>query len=88
VLFQAISMLKRTLFTKIDVNIIYLGEVIWVRSIIDKYHEEAEKKGTFIVPFCGFDSIPSDLGTYMVVDYMHNKLNKDCDKVNTYFVQQ
>ena len=40
------------------------GENLWVRDLIDKYHLEAEKKGVFIIPSCGYDSIPSDMGAY------------------------
>ncbi|MGV3523761.1 MAG: saccharopine dehydrogenase family protein [Candidatus Sericytochromatia bacterium] len=37
------------------------GETPWVRHLIDTYHADAEAKGVRIVPFCGVDSIPSDL---------------------------
>ncbi len=40
------------------------GENLWVRDLIDKYHSEAEEKGIFIIPSCGYDSIPSDMGVY------------------------
>lgn len=42
------------------------GETPWVKSIIDSYHQQAEKNGVYVVPMCGFDSIPSDLGTFFV----------------------
>lgn len=35
------------------------GESLWVRDMIDKHHEEAERTGAKIVPSCGFDSIPA-----------------------------
>lgn len=44
------------------------GEVQWVRRMIDAHHDEAAKGGTHIVPCCGFDSIPSDLGVCMLHD--------------------
>jgi short subunit dehydrogenase-like uncharacterized protein len=44
------------------------GEAAWVRTLIDRFHERAAAEGTRIVPFCGFDSIPSDLGVWMLVD--------------------
>lgn len=44
------------------------GEVPWVRSLIDAHHEEAAAKGVRIIPCCGYDSIPSDLGASFVVD--------------------
>ena len=40
------------------------GENFWVREMITKHHEEANKKGLRIVPACGYDSIPSDLGAF------------------------
>ncbi len=38
------------------------GETNWIKSIISKYHTEAKNKSIRIIPSCGFDSIPSDLG--------------------------
>jgi len=49
------------------------GESPFVKGIIEKYHTEAEKKGTLIVPCCGFDSIPSDLGTYALLTQIASK---------------
>ena len=40
------------------------GENIWVKDLIDKYHDDASKKGVKIIPSCGYDSIPSDIGAY------------------------
>ena len=40
------------------------GENFWVKGLIEKHHEEAASKGIRIIPSCGYDSIPSDLGTY------------------------
>jgi short subunit dehydrogenase-like uncharacterized protein len=42
------------------------GETSWVRMLIDRYHEKAAAEGTRIIPFCGFDSIPSDLGAMLL----------------------
>jgi len=42
------------------------GETHFVRAMIDAHHEEAKKTGARIVHCCGYDSIPSDLGTLMV----------------------
>ena len=39
------------------------GETGWIKELISKYHEEAKQKSIRIVPSCGFDSIPSDLGS-------------------------
>ena len=53
----------------------YTGEVIWMRHVLDKFHEAAKQQGVRIVHCCGFDSIPSDLGTCLVVDHL-NRLGK------------
>jgi len=42
-----------------------------VRQNIDSFHTRAEENGTLLVSMCGYDSIPSDLGTSMVVDHIH-----------------
>ena len=42
------------------------GEVQWMRRTIDAHHEKAQQSGARIVHTCGFDSIPSDLGTLEV----------------------
>lgn len=39
------------------------GEVPFIRGSIDRNHDEAMRTGARIVHCCGFDSIPSDLGT-------------------------
>ena len=40
------------------------GEVNFMRASIDAHHERAKQTGARIVHACGFDSIPSDLGTW------------------------
>jgi short subunit dehydrogenase-like uncharacterized protein len=40
------------------------GEVQWLRRMIDAHHDRAVATGARIVNSCGFDSIPSDLGTW------------------------
>lgn len=42
------------------------GESPFVRDAIDRCHAQAERTGAKIVCCCGFDSIPSDLGTYLL----------------------
>jgi len=58
------------------------GETPWVKDLIQKYHDAAVAKGVRIVPFCGQDSVPSDLGTWFMVDHIKKKLNRKCDKVD------
>lgn len=61
------------------------GETPWVRTLIDRYHSQAAADGTRIIPCCGFDSVPSDLGTYLVVRYLQHQLGAPCQTVNAYF---
>src|SRR3954447_35426 len=41
------------------------GEVLFVKDSIER-HEQAKASGARIVHSCGFDSIPSDIGTFML----------------------
>jgi short subunit dehydrogenase-like uncharacterized protein len=42
------------------------GEVLFIRESIDRFHDLAARKGARVVHSCGFDSIPSDLGTLLL----------------------
>ena len=42
------------------------GEPVWMRQMADKYHEAAKASGARIAFSSGFDSIPFDLGVYML----------------------
>ena len=42
------------------------GEVLFMRRTVERFHAPAEASGARIVHNCGFDSIPSDLGTYLL----------------------
>ncbi|NNB88493.1 saccharopine dehydrogenase [Corallococcus exiguus] len=57
------------------------GEVQFMRRTIDAHDARARETGARIVHTCGFDSIPSDLGTLMVQDYMREKHGGHCDQV-------
>ncbi|MFT7624794.1 MAG: short subunit dehydrogenase-like uncharacterized protein [Myxococcota bacterium] len=49
------------------------GETVWAKRMIDRHHEAAAAQGTRIIPFCGFDSIPSDIGARIVVDALKQR---------------
>ncbi|GBF98360.1 saccharopine dehydrogenase [Raphidocelis subcapitata] len=57
------------------------GELNWVKRIIARHHEEAEAKGVKVVNCCGYDSVPFDIGTLVVVDHIRNKLGKGTSQV-------
>jgi short subunit dehydrogenase-like uncharacterized protein len=49
------------------------GEVLFMRETIDRFHDRAARSGVRIVHSCGFDSIPSDLGTLL----LHQRAQED-----------
>ncbi len=49
------------------------GEPQWIRGNIDRLHTKAEANGARIVHCCGFDSVPSDLGVWMLHDHLQRK---------------
>eukprot|EP00887_Chlorella_sp_A99_P001868 scaffold19.g1868.t1 len=49
------------------------GEIPYVRKTIDAHHEDAARKGLRIVPCCGYDSIPFDLGAFLVVEHLRQQ---------------
>eukprot|EP00923_Selenidium_pygospionis_P007014 GHVN01012099.1.p1 GENE.GHVN01012099.1~~GHVN01012099.1.p1 ORF type:complete len:416 (+),score=56.80 GHVN01012099.1:123-1370(+) len=58
------------------------GEHPYVRTIIDKYHDKAVEKKLKIVNCCGFDSIPSDLGVYILQQRVKNETGAPLTQVN------
>ena len=57
------------------------GEVPWMRNMIDEHHIAAEKSGAKIVHSCGFDSIPSDMGTYFIQQQANEKFGSPLKNV-------
>ena len=49
------------------------GEVQFIRQMIDDHGDAAKASGARIVHCCGFDSIPSDLGVYMLGEAMRER---------------
>lgn len=60
------------------------GETPWVREMIDAHHDAAKTKGLRIVHCCGFDSIPSDMGTYVLQQEAKARFDKPCEQANLY----
>ena len=61
------------------------GETPWVREMIDLHHDAAAKSGTRIVPGCGFDSVPSDLGAWLVARALRAQHDEACVSVKACF---
>src|ERR1700722_9646530 len=60
------------------------GEPNFVRAMIDLHHERAGATGARIVCCCGFDSIPSDLGTLMLQDHARKAHGSRCSEVKCF----
>jgi short subunit dehydrogenase-like uncharacterized protein len=57
------------------------GETPWVRTLIDAHHDQAAAQGTRIIPGCGFDSVPSDLGAFLVAQALWQQYGQPCTEV-------
>jgi short subunit dehydrogenase-like uncharacterized protein len=57
------------------------GETQFVRAMIDAHHEDAQKTGARIVHCCGYDSIPSDLGTLMTQEAFKERYGRYASQV-------
>ncbi|PKN56373.1 MAG: saccharopine dehydrogenase [Deltaproteobacteria bacterium HGW-Deltaproteobacteria-14] len=61
------------------------GETPWVRRLIDSFHQAAAATGTRIVPMCGYDSVPADLGAWLVVDHIRRVLGQETREVKGFY---
>lgn len=57
------------------------GEAPWIQKMIDAHQDEAEASGARIVPCCGFDSIPSDLGVFFLNEEVRKVTGKPCTAI-------
>lgn len=57
------------------------GETPWVRGLIDAHHARAARDGTRIIPCCGFDAVPSDLGAWLVAQALWHRHGEPCIEV-------
>jgi short subunit dehydrogenase-like uncharacterized protein len=60
------------------------GEATFVRAMIDECHETAKARKARIVTSAGFDSIPSDLGTYMAWEHARRVHHEDLSWVKIF----
>jgi short subunit dehydrogenase-like uncharacterized protein len=60
------------------------GETQWIRRTIDRHHDAARQSGAKIVHCCGFDSIPSDLGVWMMDEAMRAR-GRRLARVDSFF---
>lgn len=57
------------------------GEPLWMRASIDAFDRVARADGVRIVHACGFDSVPSDLGTFLLQRTALERHGRACDRI-------
>ena len=60
------------------------GEPHFIRRVIDTYDAAAREAGVRVVPTCGFDSIPSDLGVLVLAEHAREELGRALAEVRAY----
>lgn len=58
------------------------GETPWIQRMIDAHQDEAVESGARIVPCCGFDSIPSDLGVFFLNNEVKRLTGAPCKSIS------
>lgn len=58
------------------------GEILFVKSMMDKYGEAALASGAKIIPTCGYEALPFDMGCFLAVDRFTQTFGKKPDNVN------
>ncbi len=57
------------------------GEPQWIHRMIGRYQDDARTSGARLVPCCGFDSIPSDLGVLFLQRESLRRFGRPCSRV-------
>lgn len=57
------------------------AEIPWMQRMMDQHGATAKNTGARIVHSCGFDSIPSDLGTWVLQQAALQRFDKPCERV-------
>jgi short subunit dehydrogenase-like uncharacterized protein len=57
------------------------GEPAWMRKMIDACEEQAKGSGARIVFSCGFDSVPFDMGVYMLQSQFKQKFGHPASRI-------
>lgn len=61
------------------------GEAPWVRNMLDEHGAAAAASGAKIVPFCGFDSIPADLGVWLLQKHFRESFGTELTQTEAYY---
>lgn len=60
------------------------GELPWIRRMIDAHGGTAKRSGAVIVPCCGFDSIPFDIGVWFLQREAQARFAMPLQRVHAY----
>jgi short subunit dehydrogenase-like uncharacterized protein len=63
------------------------GEAPFIRQMMDRHHEAAVAAGTRIVHCCGFDSIPSDIGAWLLQETLIERDGAPADEVRLFVLK-
>ena len=61
------------------------GESPWVRDMLEEHGEIAKATKAKIISFCGFDSVPADLGIWFLQKYMRETWQSELSKAEGYY---
>ena len=61
------------------------GEINFAKSMIENFQEDAIQNGSCLVPFAGFDSVPSDLAVFVAKKYVNDQLNEKLKSVHVIY---
>lgn len=61
------------------------GEFNFVKKVIERYGEEFKNKDLCFLPFCGFDSIPADIGVHYLAEYLSMNKISGCNRMVNYY---
>ena len=57
------------------------GETFFLQRMIRRYHEEAERNGTKLIPVAGYEALPFDLATLLAVRTLRERHDAACSDV-------
>jgi len=60
------------------------GEMAWVQDMMKRFHTSAVSNHALIIPMCGFDCIPSDLGVLYAVQKLRERGSVSIRSAKTY----
>ncbi len=57
------------------------GETFWVQQLIARHHRAAKSIQVKVIPSCGYESVPFDLGTLWIAQQVHERFGQACREV-------